>query len=83
MPTTDGSASRAAATASNLARRASSAHQRSKSCSSQPGPSTPTVASWVIDLTDLVASVTAGPPCESSYEPLRPAFARAGVATPS
>jgi isopenicillin-N N-acyltransferase-like protein len=37
-----------------------------------------TVASWVIDLTDRVASLAAGPPCESEFVTYRPPFA-AGV----
>ena len=34
------------------------------------------VASWVIDLTERVASICAGQPCENSYEPFVPDFSR-------
>jgi isopenicillin-N N-acyltransferase-like protein len=38
-----------------------------------------TVASWVIDLTDNLASVCRGRPCEGEYVEYRPAFANALV----
>jgi isopenicillin-N N-acyltransferase-like protein len=43
------------------------------------------VASWVIDLDEQVASVCAGPPCETEYVTFAPAFARreAAHAVPS
>lgn len=37
----------------------------------------PSVASWVVNLTERVASICNGQPCESSYEPLVPAFSHA------
>jgi isopenicillin-N N-acyltransferase-like protein len=40
-----------------------------------------TVGSWVIDLTDLVSDIAAGPPCETPYEELTPAFARRALAS--
>jgi isopenicillin-N N-acyltransferase like protein len=36
-----------------------------------------TVASWVIDLSDLRASVCNGPPCSGSFVPVEPTFAHA------
>jgi isopenicillin-N N-acyltransferase-like protein len=42
------------------------------------------VASWVIDLDEQVASVCAGPPCETEYVTFAPAFARgAALAAPA
>jgi isopenicillin-N N-acyltransferase-like protein len=38
-----------------------------------------TVASWVIDLTDQIASVCAGPPCQGSYIDVSPSFQTAAV----
>jgi isopenicillin-N N-acyltransferase like protein len=39
-----------------------------------------TVASWAIDLTELVASICAGPPCCNEYETFVPSFGTAPVA---
>jgi isopenicillin-N N-acyltransferase like protein len=38
-----------------------------------------TVASWVIDLTELVASICAGPPCCNEYQTFVPSFRTAPV----
>lgn len=35
-----------------------------------------TVASWIVDLTERVALAAGGPPCEESFEPVTPQFAR-------